>query len=150
MLGRMFPGAPLSGGIWAKAATKISDQINGCRSGTSGLESCSMSAADVALPNPFNIGFTIQVPKPESGQATVHWLVVVPGVGDPGKLPCGVGIAANIPYDKTTQAMPLARLLSTEPQTFTYSDSMHFDQDLIGRPASIDYDWSYTITVQRV
>jgi hypothetical protein len=148
-LGRMTPNGPLSGGIWGKAAAKFSDQINGCKSGASGLEPCSMSAADFALPNPFNFGFTIQVPDPASGQAKIHWLVVVPGVGDIGKLPCGVGIANYIPYDKTTQSMPLARLMSTEPQTFTYVDSIHWDQDASGRPASIDYDWRYSITVQR-
>ena len=39
---------------------------------------------------------------------------------------------------------------STDPQTFTYSDSIHFDQDVTGKPASIDYDWTYSITVQRI
>jgi hypothetical protein len=140
---------PLSGGIYARAATQISEQISGCDSDSSGhLQACSRSYADVPLPNPFTIGFDIQAPNPASGDATVHWQLIAPGVGDHLQT-CGVMIFASIPYDKSTYTMSLAKLLSTDPQTFTYNDSIHLDHDQLGKPASIDYNWSFTITLQR-
>src|SRR5439155_8831377 len=102
------------------------------------------------LPNPFTIGFSIQVPNPQSGEASVHWQVLAPAIGDGPTQVCDVSIYAQIPYATTTKTMPLSELLSTDPQTFTYSDSIHFDQAVTGKPASIDYDWTYAITVQRI
>jgi hypothetical protein len=141
-------GGQLSGGIYAKAMTRISEQINGCDFDPGHIESCSRSSTDVSLPNPLTIGFSIQVANPVSGQANAHWQLFGTGVGD--SIPtCWVQIWSSIPYETSAQAIPLAKLLSTDPQTSTYSDSIHLDHDELGKPASIDYDWSFSITVQR-
>jgi len=90
------------------------------------------------------------VPDPASGAASAHWQVLAPGIGDAATHVCDVFFSGQIPYAKTTQSVPLSKLMSPDPQTFTYSDSIHFDQDAAGQPASIDYDWTYSITVQRL
>jgi hypothetical protein len=141
---------PLAGGIYAKSTMTLGEQLNGCKLDSSGhLQPCSVSSGPVTMPNPTTIGFEIQVPDPAAGVAAAHWLVVAGGVGSGTSQACNVSIPAQIPYAKTAQTFPLAKLLSTDPQTFTYSDSVHFDHDMNGHPASIDIDWTYSITVQR-
>jgi hypothetical protein len=142
---------PLFGGIYAKAKTTISSQLAGCEyDQTVHLKTCTRSNPGTQLPGALTIGFSLQVPNPASGEAKAHWQVIAPGPGDAGNPVCNVSMYNYIPYDKTTVTVPLAKLLSTSPQTFTYSDSIHFDQDSAGRPASIDYDWTYSIKVQRI
>jgi hypothetical protein len=142
---------PLFGGIYAKARTTISSQLSGCEyDQLHHLQACSRNTPPTLLPNPFTIGFSMQVQDPGSGVAAAHWQVLAPGPGDGGNPVCDVSMHQQLPYDKTNQAIPLSKLLSTQPQTFTYGDSIHFDQDQNGNPASIDYDWTYTITVQRI
>jgi hypothetical protein len=141
---------PLSGGIYAKAASTITTEIDGCEFGPSGhLQACTRSSAGVPLSAAFNIGFNIWVPTQGSGDATIHWMANVAGFTDHLST-CGVSIyIPAISYDRTTLTIPTSKLLSTDPQTYTLSDSIHFDHDSSGTPASIDEDWSYSITVQR-
>jgi hypothetical protein len=147
-LDAVFNGGPLEGGIYAKTPSTVSTQISGCDEGPTGLQACTRSYTNVPLSGPFNIGFGIWVSKPTSVEASLRWMVSIPGIGD--SIPtCDVSILADIPYARTTQTVPLSKLLSTDPQTFIFSGSMHFDQDALGRPASIDFHWRYSITVQR-
>ena len=44
----------------------------------------------------------------------------------------------------------MERLTGTEPQTFSFEGSHHWDTDVYNRPAPIDYTWTFTITIQRV
>jgi hypothetical protein len=56
----------------------------------------------------------------------------------------------DVPLETKSPTLPLAKLLSAEPQTFTLAGSIHLDHDFITRaPASIDYDWNLPLTVQR-
>jgi len=145
-----WSGGVLSGQIFAKAATTISDGASGCEYDSNWqLQPCSWTSNDFALPNPFAVGFSVRVPDPASGEAIVHWQVHSPGIGDTATVKCDVAIYHHVPYDTTTRKVPLAQLLSSEPQTYSYGDSIHFDQDDQGHAASIDYDWTYTLTVQR-
>jgi hypothetical protein len=96
------------------------------------------------------IGFDIQVPDPASGRANLQWLVNAPGVADPTQDNCNSAIIGSPPRDAMVQTAPLSQLLSTDPQTYTFTRSVHLDQNGFGGPASIDYDWTYSITVQRV
>jgi hypothetical protein len=96
------------------------------------------------------IGFDIQVPDPASGQANLEWLVNAPGVANPTQDDCNTTINGSPPDDKTVQTAPLSQLLSTDPQTYTFTQSVHLDQNPFSGPATVDYDWTYSITVQRI
>ena len=141
---------PLFGGIYAKARTTISSQLSGCEYDSSfQLKTCTRNNPPTNLPNPFTIGFEMHVPNPASGEVLAHWQVLAPGPGDAGNPVCDVSMYHHIPYEETAQTFPLSKLLAPGPQTFTFSKSIHFDQDEFGKPASIDYVWTYSITVER-
>jgi hypothetical protein len=146
-------GGPLHGGIWAKVALNVTDDYAGCKtdfvSVPQRLVACTAHYGPTLIPGASTIGFHIKVPDPASGAATLEWMVKPPGVADATEADCHTTIQAYPPYDKTVQSVPLPRLLSTDPQTYTFTQSVHLDQDAFGAPASIDYDWTYTITVQR-
>jgi hypothetical protein len=143
--GRGLTG-PWSGELFGLTDAKESLQLNGCDADASGhLRACSGGYTDA--PTRWNVGFSIAVPNPASGEAKLHWLLLAPGIVDQNGT-CGVQFIGAVPYEKTTQTVPLARLLGTDPQTFAYSDSIHLDRDGLGKPVSIDYDWSFSITVQ--
>jgi hypothetical protein len=138
---------PWSGELFGRTDAKQSWHVSGCDSDASGqLRACSGGYTDA--PTSWNVGFSIVVPNPASGEAKVHWMLLAPGIVDQQGT-CGVNFVGAVPYEKTTQTVPLAKLLATDPQTFAYSDSIHLDTDGLGKPASIDYDWSFSITVQR-
>jgi hypothetical protein len=143
---------PLHGGIFAKATMTVGEQFAGCKTDytTQHLVSCSVSYGPTTLPGATTIGFHIQVPDPASGQANLQWQVNAPGAADASQDNCETSIQGYPPHDRTVQTAPLSQLLSTAPQTFTFTQSVHLDQDAFGKPASIDYDWTYTITVQRI
>jgi hypothetical protein len=142
-------GGPLSGQISGLTAATISDQGSGCKFASTGqLQRCSYAYSNVPFGGPLAVSFNIWAPSLASGQATLDWVLLDPAVGSPAD-PCDVSIAGQIPFDTRTQTVPLARLLSPDPQTFTLAGSSHLDHDNIGRPASIDYDWNLTLTVQR-
>jgi hypothetical protein len=55
------------------------------------------------------------------------------------------------------QTVPLSRLMSAEPQTFTITGSTRQTAgstrqtaDITGKRASIDYNWTMTITIPRM
>ncbi|HEX6680497.1 MAG TPA: hypothetical protein VF063_07625, partial [Gaiellaceae bacterium] len=142
-------GGALFGQIYGQVRDGITQVLQGCELNSQAQKiPCSMSGSS-QLPNTRATGFNIAVPDPKSGTATVHWLILSPGIGGP-TLPCDVMIWAPVPYDKSTVTVPMSTFLSKEPQTLTFSDSMHSDQDGLGKPASIDYTWSYSVTFQRI
>ena len=94
------------------------------------------------------MGFDIYTPSPATGQARLDWVLLNPAVGATVD-PCNVTIGRDIPVETQTQTVPLAKLLSPDPQTYTLAGSTHLDHDNLGRPASIDYDWNLSLTVQR-
>ena len=145
-------GGRLHGGIWAKATLTVSDQFTEYKTdyATQKRVACSASYGPTRLPNPTTIGFYIQVPDPASGEANPPVAGDRPGVANPTDNNCNTTINGHPPNDKIVQTAPLSRLLSTGPQTYTFTQSVHLDQDSLGRPASIDYDWTYSITVQRI
>ncbi len=68
-----------------------------------------------------------------------------------GKLaayPCGILIYGNIPLETFTQTVPLAKLLSKDPQTFTLAGSAPL-QHVTPAGASLENDCNFSLTVQR-
>ena len=68
---------------------------------------------------------------------------------DAGDDECNTGFHQNVPFEKQLVKVPLERLLSYAPQTFAFTGVQHFDKTSEKDPASFDYTWSYTITIQR-
>jgi hypothetical protein len=145
-------GGPLSGGIWAKVGMSVGSQYTGCKMEYTYPQhyvACSQSYGPTLLPGPSTIGFHIAVADPASGEAKLQWLVNAPGSSNPTDANCRTSFTAHPPREKTEQTEPLSRLLSTEPQTYEFTQAVHLDQDDLGTVAAIDYDWTYSITVQR-
>ena len=95
------------------------------------------------------VGFGISTSGAPAGQAKLSWSLLYPSVGSRNL--CQVFInGKSVPADKLTQVVSLSRLMSSEPQTFTISGSHHADTDLINQPVSLDYNWTMSITIQRV
>ena len=141
---------PWQGEVYAKVRSEVSTVIKGCELNSSAqLISCGSAYPNVPLPNPMSVGFNIWVQDPQSGNAKLHWLVLNPGIGSP-QLPCGVMIWNYLPFETFDQTVPLSKLLSSEVQTYALSGKAHFDKDSNGKASSIDYDWTYSVTVQRI
>jgi hypothetical protein len=79
------------------------------------------------------------------------WLHVTPVAqrGTPRLRMRSVWILGSVSSETKSSTVPLAKLLSAEPQTFTLAGSIHLDRDFRGDPASIDYDWNLSLTVKR-
>jgi hypothetical protein len=135
----------MSGQIYAKTAATISAHASGC--GGQPTKPCSVGYDNA--PYPGDVGFTITAQDPASGQATLDWSLLDPAVGFHNDFSCYVVIEGHVPDEAESQTVPLAKLFSPDPQTFTFSGSLHLDHDITGRVASIDYDWNLSLTVQR-
>jgi hypothetical protein len=141
-------GGPMSGQISGPTIATISTEGNGCNGTSTGLQRCSYAYSNVPFSGPLAVGFDIWVANPDSGQARLTWVLLNPAIGSAAD-PCFVMIGGDLPFETRTQTVPLATLLSADPQTFTLAGSTHLDQDNLGSPASIDYDWKLSLTVQR-
>jgi hypothetical protein len=143
------PGGPVPGQITGPTAATISTQGTGCKYGSTWqLQPCSYTYSNYPFNGPLSVGFDIYTPSPATGQARLDWVLLNPAVGATVD-PCNVTIGGDIPFETQTQTVPLAKLLSPDPQTYTLAGSTHLDHDNLGRPASIDYDWNLSLTVQR-
>ena len=115
--------------------------------GSGTLQPCSYAGSNVPFV-PLTVGFSI-VADPTSGEATLHWSLLPPEIGaGSAKDECNIQIWGGLPAETSNQTVPLAKLLSSDPQTFTLAGSAHLDH-AGGAPASIDYNWDLSLTVQR-
>jgi hypothetical protein len=46
--------------------------------------------------------------------------------------------------------VPLSQFTGTQPFTLHFDSEAQCTQDSLGRPASLAYDWTYDVTLQRV
>ena len=51
---------------------------------------------------------------------------------------------------KTTQEVPLELFAGTQPFLLEFKGDDQFTEDQWGRPATLNYDWTYRMTIQRV
>src|SRR3954454_8096606 len=141
---------PWEGQIYARVPAAVSTGIKGCTLNSAvQVVPCEKSYPNVPMAGPMSVGFNIWVDDPRSGDAKIHWLVPNLEIGG-AQQTCGVMIWRPVPYETFDQHVPLSKLLSATPETFTLAGSVHYDVDSNGKPASIDYDWTYTLTVQRM
>jgi hypothetical protein len=95
---------------------------------------------------PASVAFDITA-HPSSGQATLSWTFDGLAFDTPGD-PCGIFIYGTLPLETSTQTVPLAKLLSPDPQTFTLAGSVPL-QHVTPAGASLENDWKLSLTVQR-
>lgn len=85
-------------------------------------------------------------------EVRVTWAIPDPEVGffDASDEECNAYVYGNFPLELDSHQIPLTELQGEGPITLTYSGSTHIDKHAGHFPASIDYDWEYSLTVVRV
>ena len=151
------PGGMLSGRIWADVPTTINLTVFGCTFDSHGTAAPCQQTLPTQSPQPngtTTIGFSITAASAAAATATLHWAVPDPevGVAGGGSDPCNApDLTQSIPYTQLDQTVPMAQLSSTQPQTYTFSGGpQHWSTDALGQPLSLNYQWQYTLTLQRV
>ena len=71
-----------------------------------------------------------------------------PGVGDVVNGTCGGPIDVNFPFGEPATTVPTSQLFSGNPVTLTVAGTQTFNQDNLGRPASVTVTYSTTMKVQ--
>jgi hypothetical protein len=101
------------------------------------------------------IGFSIDS-QPESANVSVHWYIppaeigFVSGGPDPDNRCFLFHLLFFLDEADQKAVYPLSTFTGTRPKTVTISGSKHFSKDFFGITQSLDYDWSYTLTLVRV
>jgi hypothetical protein len=132
----------LGGVISGRIEATFTTQESGCKPGAPS-QPCSSAGSTVG---PESVAFDV-VAHPSSGQATLSW--TFNGLAfDTPRDPCGIFIYGNLPLGTSTQTVPLAKLLSPDPQTFTLAGSAPL-QHVTPAGASLENDWNLSLTVQR-
>lgn len=126
---------------------------------------CEVSKQDEVGPPPgmYPAGFSVVGGTPESGKVKISWSFPDPSVGYvSGGSPRGEGgwagedacfifsLQQSLGLSDREETVPLATFLSGASFTLSSSGNRHFDRDLLGQPASIDYSWSVSLTLKRV
>jgi hypothetical protein len=138
----------LTGQIYAQAPATRTYQGSGCKfAGNGTLQPCSYAGSTVPFV-PLTVGFSI-VADPTSGDATLDWSLLPPDIGAGyAKDECNIQIWGDFPSEASNQTVPLAKLLSADPQTFTLAGSAPL-QHVTPAGASLENDWNLSLTVQR-
>ena len=116
---------------------------------------CTYHAPDTT-PRPdgtWTTGFSIRAPSSQANEtATLNWAIPDPEIGyiDAGNDECYTSFAQFLSLSDEQTKVPLSKLLSSDPQTYTISGTRHWPTTSLGYPASIDYSWTYSITLQRI
>ncbi len=101
----------------------------------------------------WEIGFSLDATSKDAENATLTWAIPNPSVGfvDADDSVCNVGeIWDGLASEKEQQQVPLAKLAGTEPLTLTFTGDGAWAADAIGDPATLAYDWTYSMVIQRV
>lgn len=124
--------------------------VEGCKTNELGQRvPCAEDLPD-AKPRPdgtWPIGFQVVQPA-GSSELELRWRIVPATVGysEPDEEECFVYLEGRAPAAKTTQRIPVERLLGGQPVTLTLSDSWSASDGI----ESFDYAWTYSMTIQRV
>ena len=144
------------GQVYADVPATWFQTLHGCEY-TPSLDIVPCSTTHTSQPKPdgrWKVGFSIRAYEPDAQTMGIHWTILDPSVGfiDADNSVCNFSeIWKGLEYEVGQQQVPLERLASTAPQTYTFTGGpMNWNATQIGTPASIGFDWSHTITVQRV
>lgn len=144
------------GQVYADVPATWFQTLHGCEI-TPDPDTIPCSTTHTSNPKPdgrWKVGFSIRAYEPDAQTMGIHWTILDPSVGfvDPDNSVCNFSeLWKGLDYDVGAQQVPLEKLASTAPQTYTFTGGpMHWNATQIGRPATIGFDWSHSITIQRV
>ncbi|HTE61229.1 MAG TPA: hypothetical protein VK631_12830 [Solirubrobacteraceae bacterium] len=141
-------GGALGGSIATQGDAMYAYTLSGCEGDP--LVPCSKAFERGA--GKWQIGFTLDAPSPKADAATLSWLVADPGIGfvDYDDSVCNVqDIWHPLAREKTQQQVPLSWFAGTTPFILEFKGDDQFGEDQWGRPATLHYDWTYRMTIQR-
>jgi hypothetical protein len=143
----------VDGAISVKTPARWTNQVsNGCKfdETSAHLVACTFNGPDES-PTPdgkSTEGFSVHG-KLSDPTLQLTWFISDPEVGYIDD-PCNVHIWAPLPLGADQANVPTDTLTKPGPITLTFNASKHLDHDGLGTPASIDYSWTYSMTIQRV
>jgi hypothetical protein len=146
----------LIGEISVRAPAKFSYTENGCQGLDSGgaIVPCSKAFDRFAGGDGnWSIGFSIDAASKDAGTATLTWALSAPEIGfvDFTDDVCNVqDIWHPLTPGKNKQEVPLATFAGTDLFALTLKGNEQYSEDSYGRPATLAYDWTYVMTLQRV
>jgi hypothetical protein len=143
-------GGVLEGEISTYGESKHYYNLSGCK-GSSPLQPC--STAFERFGGPRELGFVLEADSPKAEKAKLRWFVANPSIGfvDYDDSVCTVqDIWHGLSDGKTTQQVPLELFAGTQPFLLEFKGDDQFTEDQWGRPATLNYDWTYRMTIQRV
>jgi hypothetical protein len=100
-----------------------------------------------------NLSFTFEAASPKAATAKLTWAIPNPSIGfvDYDDSVCNVqDIWHGLAPTKPEQEVPLAWFAGTTPFLLEFKGDDQFGEDQWGRPATLHYDWTYRMTIQRV
>ena len=149
-------GGALAGEITVLAPARFEYDTKGCEGIDTGdpITTCARAFGRNAGGNgAWEIGFSFDAPSKDAENATLTWALSSPSVGfvDATDEVCNVQeIWHGLSPGRNEQQVPLAKLAGTEPVTLTFTGDSQFGEDQYGKPATLAYDWTYSMVVQRV
>jgi len=149
-------GGALNGEITVFAPARFEYDLKGCQGIDTGdpITTCAKAFGRNAGGNgAWQIGFSLDAASKDAENATLTWALDSPAVGfvDADDAVCNVQeIWHGLTPGKNEQQVPLAKLAGTEPVTLTFTGDSQFAEDQGGRPATLAYDWTYSMVIQRV
>ena len=148
-------GDDVAGEVFAKVpATWHGHHLDGCRWEESrGKVPCSLDMPDrtPGTDGTWSVGFSISG-RWTDPQWAVRWRLEQPEVGfaDAGDPECNVHIWGAHGLDVNLQRVPRERFLGTAPVTLTFEGTGRPASSIDPDDATIDHQWSYSVTFQRV
>jgi hypothetical protein len=139
----------LEGEISTYGDSKWLYTVSGCTH--SPLQPC--STAFERFGGPRELGFVLEAASPKAEKAKLDWFIANPEIGfvDYENSVCNVqNIWHGLADAKTEQEVPLELFAGTQPFLLEFKGDDQFTEDQWGRPATLNYDWTYRMTVQRV
>lgn len=146
----------VSGRIYAKVPAQWNNVLHGCiQTDDLQIQPCSTTKTETPRPTgDWKIGFSVRADSADAKTATATWAVSNPSVGyfDADNSVCNfTELWKGLEYETSQEQISMEKLADTAPQTYTFTGGpRHFDTTTSVRDATLDYDWSYTVTVQRV
>jgi hypothetical protein len=143
-------GGALKGEIGTEGPAMHAYTLSGCKD-TVPMVPCSTAFERSA--GTWALGFTLEAPSPKAELAKLTWGVPDPTIGfvDYDDSVCNVqDIWHPLLLEKTQQDVPLSWFAGTTPFLLEFKGDDQFAEDQWGRPATLHYDWTYRMTIQRV
>jgi hypothetical protein len=132
---------------------KFAYTVSGCM-GDDPVTSCSTAFERFAGGDGmWDIGFSFEAASPAAAEATLTWAVPTPEVGfvDFDDSVCNVrNIWHSLEQEKIQQKLPLEWFAGSAAFVLQFDGDDQWGEDYHGDAATLAYNWTYTMTLQRV